>query len=395
MLYLSVKGPFLSKAPPSHKHISHFIYTCTQRPSSIASKVDACAYLSILFIPELNNCRSKPGVIFESGVKRVSPQGCFEVHEKPPTITVVTGYFKNLKYLTDPIMEQTTRAHKPNRPLLSFDNDNVYAALTYKGKRTEIKISPHSVSLASPVWKKALLFPTLPVMQNDGPKPLPDSLNDSKSELAHEQPELDNKDPEQPKLDDKDLEQPELDDKDLDEFELVGDSLGSTGSLDYPTHGTEDQYGQDQKQVTARKILDLTEDDAESILLLLRIAHLQFHKIPRKLSFCSLVEVAILCDYYDCINLVRPWYEPWLENTAVESQKPGQEMWLLIAHVFGEWKVFRELATKLVQEVTTNDKLECLTASGKVLTVPLPLDIVGKLTLFAQPHISGLTIEAY
>jgi hypothetical protein len=195
-----------------------------------------------------------------------------------------------------PTMEQAGRSDKRKRPSLSFDHDNVYAALTYHSKRAEIKISPHAVSLASPVWRKALLFPTLPAAQDDRPKPLPGSLNDSESELAHESPELDRKG----------LDEFELDSRGLDEFELVGDSLGSTGGLDYPAHGTKDQYGQNQKQVMARKILDLTEDHADTVLLLLRIAHLQFDNMPLKLSFDSLVEVAKLCDYYDCVNLIRP-----------------------------------------------------------------------------------------
>lgn len=71
----------------------------------------------------------------------------------------------------------------------------------------------------------------------------------------------------------------------------------------------------------------------------------------------------------------------WLREGATESKKPGQEMWLSIAYVFGEQEVFEELATKIVREAEINDKLECLTTSRKVLTVPLPNDIVGKLTL--------------
>lgn len=53
--------------------------------------------------------------------------------------------------------------------------------------------------------------------------------------------------------------------------------------------------------------IDFTEDDCEALLILLRIAHLQFHQVPSKLEYSQLLQLAILCDMYDCAKLVRPW----------------------------------------------------------------------------------------
>jgi hypothetical protein len=78
----------------------------------------------------------------------------------------------------------------------------VYAALTYGGKRTEIRISSHAVCLASPVWKKALSFPRLAVESGPG----------------EQNPELT-------------LQPPLHKNSSLDEFELVGDGPGYTRQL--------------------------------------------------------------------------------------------------------------------------------------------------------------------
>ena len=50
----------------------------------------------------------------------------------------------------------------------------------------------------------------------------------------------------------------------------------------------------------------LADDDADALLLILQIAHLQFKKVPEFLEFEQLLHVAIVCDKYDTVGLVRP-----------------------------------------------------------------------------------------
>jgi hypothetical protein len=61
-----------------------------------------------------------------------------------------------------------------------------------------------------------------------------------------------------------------------------------------------------------------TSDDLVTIALLLRIAHLQFQNIPKKLSYARLFQMAIACDQYSSVGLVAPWLESWMsdENTS-------------------------------------------------------------------------------
>jgi hypothetical protein len=130
--------------------------------------------------------------------------------------------------------------------------------------------------------------------------------------------------------------------------------------------------------------LDFTGDNGEALLILLRIAHLRFQDNPATLPYQTLLQVAVLCDQYQCINLVRPWLPQWLAGEETSSLKSSQENWLLIAWVFGREKVFKELATRMVQRVSVNPltKVVYLTPLhqyGKYqITEPMPDGIVSK-----------------
>lgn len=124
--------------------------------------------------------------------------------------------------------------------------------------------------------------------------------------------------------------------------------------------------------------IDFSEDNGEALLPLLRIAHLQSSKVPPTLTFKDILDIAVLCDKYDCVGLVKPWLPLWLVNEETQYKEPEHEEWLFIAWVFGREKTFRELATKLVREVKTNHKGDCLASTGEILPSRMPPDIVGK-----------------
>ena len=48
------------------------------------------------------------------------------------------------------------------------------------------------------------------------------------------------------------------------------------------------------------------DDNPEALLLLLNVIHLQFLKVPQTLPTEELYEVAVLCDKYDTVTVVRP-----------------------------------------------------------------------------------------
>ena len=55
-----------------------------------------------------------------------------------------------------------------------------------------------------------------------------------------------------------------------------------------------------------RSLTDFPEDDPDALLCVLRIAHLQFRKIPETLNYADLLNVAIICDKYDTVAIIRP-----------------------------------------------------------------------------------------
>jgi hypothetical protein len=101
--------------------------------------------------------------------------------------------------------------------------------------------------------------------------------------------------------------------------------------------------------------LDFTEDDPDALLLLFRIAYLRFTKIPLTLDLDILLQVAVLCDQYDCVGLVYPWVEGWM---AKEDETGGDDYssnWLFIAWVFGREGAFRKAANYWVEKISLGD----------------------------------------
>ncbi|MCJ1368297.1 hypothetical protein MMC16_007439 [Acarospora aff. strigata] len=143
------------------------------------------------------------------------------------------------------------------------------------------------------------------------------------------------------------------------------------------------------------KQVDFSEDNGEALLLLLRIAHLQFSKVPSTLTFESLLDVAILYDKYDCVGLVGPWLSLWLSNEETQSKEQGYEEWLFIAWVFGREKTFKELATKLTHEVKINAKGDCLTSTGEIFPSQMPPDIIESILDIRQATVKALLNVLY
>ena len=66
--------------------------------------------------------------------------------------------------------------------------------------------------------------------------------------------------------------------------------------------------------------MDLPEDDADALLCVLRIAHLQFRRIPETLDYALLLKVAIICDKYDTVAVVRPVSNPFNQYICIFIQ---------------------------------------------------------------------------
>lgn len=112
------------------------------------------------------------------------------------------------------------------------------------------------------------------------------------------------------------------------------------------------------------------EWNAEALVTLLDIIHGHHRSIPKTVDLDILIEIAMLCDYYQCQEIVETFAERWI--TAFGEDKPPEEEatmnWMFIAWVFQQGKLF----TNMVAETLKNSKIPVHT------DLPLPSTIIGK-----------------
>lgn len=123
------------------------------------------------------------------------------------------------------------------------------------------------------------------------------------------------------------------------------------------------------------KEVSLPDDDHIALLIILHIVHLNFDVLAGPRGFYELLNLAILCDKYDVVKLIRPWYSCWLETDREQYCAPGQEEWLFIAWTFGKEAVFKDLSKHLVLTMTIDDLGRELNGEGILIGSNMPPDV--------------------
>ena len=220
--------------------------------------------------------------------------------------------------------------------LFTFEPSDVRLKVTYKGEAIIAHVSSSAMSFASPVWQKFIFPPWKPVTaqnlatdENTGSAP-----NAKKIGIAEASPK------------------------------------------------------DNEKGALPVEEIDFADDNGEALLILLRIAHLRFQDNPATLPYQTLLQVAVLCDQYQCVNLVRPWLPQWLADEETSSLQLGNESWLFIAWVFGRENVFRDLAFKMVKGTFVNPINKSIYMTSwpfprryNKVEDPMPDGILGKVIL--------------
>jgi hypothetical protein len=215
-----------------------------------------------------------------------------------------------------------------SKSFFTFEPSDIRLKVNYKGEPVTAHVSSSAMSFASPVWKKFIFPPWKPMAVQDPTTTYEYTPAAKKSKVTGEK--------------------------------------------------------EKDKSVLPVEEVDFSDDNGEALLILLRIAHLRFHDTPTTLAYQTLLQVAVLCDQYQCINLVRPWLPQWLADEEQSSRKFGQENWMFIAWVFGREKVFEALAEDLVLGlIPVNDivyrKSKSLADMCKI-NDPMPPGTIGKIT---------------
>jgi hypothetical protein len=137
----------------------------------------------------------------------------------------------------------------------------------------------------------------------------------------------------------------------------------------------------------AAKEIAFPEGKPDALLITLRIAHLQFKDLPSSLDFQGLVHLAVVCDEYDLVPIVRPFLMNWIRPLEPLAQEIGFEEWLLVAWTFGFPEIFARITSRLVLNASTNEDRQCLNETGKVLGDFMPPDIIGEFKTLYMPEL--------
>jgi hypothetical protein len=120
--------------------------------------------------------------------------------------------------------------------------------------------------------------------------------------------------------------------------------------------------------------LYLTEDYPQALTAVLLALHCRTEMVPVELTFKNLLELAIICDKYNCAGGVWVWVEAWIADWEPLKVTSGYEEWLFIAWVFGIEEGFEELSRKIILESYFDPSDgELRTVGGtplKTLTIP-------------------------
>jgi len=96
--------------------------------------------------------------------------------------------------------------------------------------------------------------------------------------------------------------------------------------------------------------------DPTAMAVVLCVLHGRASYIPDTIDFENLLEIAIICDYYDCAAAMSPWDKTWMQPLQKLSTESGYEDWLFLAWVFENQEVFEQMTKTFARNgVKTKD----------------------------------------
>ncbi|KAI8175181.1 hypothetical protein K4K51_007759 [Colletotrichum sp. SAR 10_75] len=100
-------------------------------------------------------------------------------------------------------------------------------------------------------------------------------------------------------------------------------------------------------------VVDLPDDEPEALAIFLNIIHSNFQEIPRKPNACSVYNLLVVLDKYDCIALVQPWASSWVRLIKDTS---NVAFLLCIALELGAADLFRTTFSKIINHCSLDSK---------------------------------------
>lgn len=114
------------------------------------------------------------------------------------------------------------------------------------------------------------------------------------------------------------------------------------------------------------------EQNKDAMLIILNIIHGRSREVPRAVDQDMLTELAVIVDYLDCLEVVEPFSDRWVENLRHDVPMTITNdliQWLCISLVFrrrSEFKIITLAAIRLSRDAV------------QTLGLPIPESVVGK-----------------
>ena len=139
---------------------------------------------------------------------------------------------------------------------------------------------------------------------------------------------------------------------------------------------TEKEFERDGSQAVS-----FEDDDFQSMVMIARLMHLQSDKVPDKLAFKQLYQVAILCDKYDLRRCLGPWPKIWATPYLNSYGIEGYEGWLSMSTVFGFDGLFKEITRHLILNSKVSRYNSLVTTKGIDLGEHVSSTITGEMLM--------------
>ncbi|KAK7734337.1 hypothetical protein SLS57_000029 [Botryosphaeria dothidea] len=145
--------------------------------------------------------------------------------------------------------------------------------------------------------------------------------------------------------------------------------------------------------------ISFSDDDPDTLTILLNIAHLRFNMVPNSVDFKTLVNLAVLTDKYGAEGLLSPWLGVWMEPYITKYAPPGWEELLYVCWTFGYAETFGDLSSKLVMELGLNDEGKPVTPDKRVLDADgglhFPPSMIENIMVFRKDKINRILKPFY
>ena len=99
---------------------------------------------------------------------------------------------------------------------------------------------------------------------------------------------------------------------------------------------------------TSAVSIPLPDDDAEAFIVLCNTIHFRTNDVPEKLTLMCLVNLAIICDKYNCTSALAPWSAMWLQAKIDSLDAKDLHKLLFAAYILDNPDVFSRISWEIL-----------------------------------------------